>query len=316
MTSHRKLLIFPALGMAAALVWTVAGGMTVAHGQEKPFSIHRAHDGTYRKPFGKPIFILALGSDSGAPAYGRGGTPESGRADSIHIIAINPQLKKATLVGIPRDSYVQLACGGKNKINAGMFFGGAKCMIDTIEALSGGRLKFDYYMVGGFSGLENAINDIGGIPVNVDRGDAPGTRSVLTDSNSRSEGLRTGPNILNGHYAVAYSRNRHDYARGDFNRSVHQGQVMIGALTKARSLVDTDPGKTLVFLRAILRGVKTDIPVVDALHLGLLALQLKPADVKNVLLDGTTGTTDAGSSVLLTNPQAVLANVADDAIIN
>ena len=48
----------------------------------------------------------------------------------------------------------------------------------------------------------------------------------------------------------------------------------------------------------------------------LLALEIAPLDVTNTFLDGGTGSTPAGSSVLLSNPQRVLRNVADDAIID
>jgi LCP family protein required for cell wall assembly len=315
MSPRRKTVLFlTTLGLASALVWPLVGGMTVASGQEKPIVIHRAHSGSFRHAFTKPIFILGLGSDAGAPKYGRGGGITSGRADSIHIIAINPALKKATIVGIPRDSYVDLACGGKNKINAGML-SGVQCMVDTVEAMSGGRLKFDYYMAGSFESLEKMINDLGGVPVDVERG-LGSSRRVLQDHASRARGIRTGKTILKGPQALAYSRDRHDYGRGDFDRTVHQGQVMMGALTKARTLVEANPGKTLTFLRSIFRNVRLDIPLVEAFRLGLMALEISPSDVKNTFLDGTTGTTSAGSSVLLFNPQPLLANVADDAIIN
>ena len=316
MTSRRKLLAFPALGLLAAMVWTVAGGVTVAKGQEKEISIHRAHEGSYRKPYGKPIFILALGSDAGAPKYGRGGSYGSGRADSIHIIAINPVQKKATLVGIPRDSYVDLACGGKDKINAGLQAGGAECMVNTVEALTGGKIRFDYYVLGGFQSVENAVNDLGGIPVKVDRGTFGNSSRVLKDDNSRAQGIRTGPNVLSGKQALAYARDRHDYLRGDFDRTIHQGQVFLGGLTKARTLVGVDPGKSLSFLRTVFRNVRTDIPVVEAFHLGLLALQITPADVTNTLLDGHPDNVGKASVVFLDNPGPLLANVADDAIIN
>ncbi len=58
-----------------------------------------------------PIFILLLGSDA------RPGTAlEDGLCDSIHILGFDPRSKRATLVGIPRDSYVPIASGGTNKI--------------------------------------------------------------------------------------------------------------------------------------------------------------------------------------------------------
>jgi len=317
MSPRRKLVVFPALGLAAAMVWTVAGGMTVASGKDKPISIHRAHEGSYRHPYGKPIFILAMGSDSGSPKYGRGGHVTSGRPDSLHIIAINPVLKKATLVGIPRDSYVNLACGGKDKINAAIQAGGIKCIVDTVEALSGHRITFDYYLIGGFQYLENMVNDIGGVPVDVE----PGAKQfnatrVLQDHNSRANGIRTGRHTLNGHDALAYSRDRHDYLPGDLARTIHQGQVIVGGLTKARALVATDPGKTLLFLRSIFRNVTTDIPLGESLRLGLLALQIQPGNVTNTLLNGHPDRVGTASVVLLDNPLPLLTNVADDAIVD
>ena len=84
------------------------------------FKIERAHaDYTPTLDGSEPIFVLLLGSDS------RPGTPMNrGRSDSIHILGINPAAHRATLYGIPRDSWVPLATGGTNKINAAMPVGG------------------------------------------------------------------------------------------------------------------------------------------------------------------------------------------------
>ena len=81
--------------------------------------------------------------------------------------------------------------------------------------------------------------------------------------------------------------------------------------------MNVDPGKTLSFLRTIFRNVRTDVPVVEAFHLGLLCLQIKPADVTNTLLDGHADSLASGESVVfLDNPLPLLANVADDALID
>lgn len=314
---RRFVALLSAVSLLAAVAWTLAGGMTVAQGQEKPIVIKRAHAGSFRPSFTRPIFILALGTDSGARRYGRGGRYEKGRADSIHIIAINPRLKKATLVGIPRDSYIPIACGSSpNKINAASFFGGLQnrgpeCMVRTVENLSGGRIKFDYYMVGGFEQLENAVNEIGGVPVTVER--PIGGR--FNDTASRSHGMRSGLHTLTGRQALSYARNRYEYGRGDFDRARHQGQVMIGGLTRARQLVAADPGKTLSFLRTMFRNMKSTIPLLEAFRLGLVALQISPADVTNTILDGGTGTRGGASVVVLSNPRRILDDIADDAVL-
>ena len=312
MSRRRSVLVLFALGLAGALAWTTVGGVTVAQSQEKPIVINRAHAGSHRPSFDKPIFVLALGSDSGSPKYNRGGTMQRGRADAIQIIAIEPKLKKASIIGIPRDSFVPVTCSGQTKINAGMFFGGPECMVSTVERLvrsAGGpaNFAFDYYLVGGFEHLANMVNDLGGVPVNVPY--------AMNDKASRAN-LKKGLQTLRGDQALAMSRNRKDAPRGDFSRSENQGLVMLGGLTKARALAAKDPSKTLDFLRSIFRNVRTDFSVVEAFRLGLVLLQINPKDVANLALPGETGNTSAGSSVLLGPPAyRILADVADDGIL-
>src|SRR4029453_14127253 len=64
----------------------------------------------------KPIYVLVIGSDARPDQ-----AVESQRADSIHILSINPAEHKAAIVGIPRDSYVGIPAAGTNKINTALF---------------------------------------------------------------------------------------------------------------------------------------------------------------------------------------------------
>ena len=312
MTRRRTIVIMSALALSAALAWTAVGGMTVAQSQEKPIVINRAHAGAHRPSFDRPIFILALGSDSGSPAYNRGGTMHRGRADSIHIVAIEPRLKKASIVGIPRDSFVPLTCGGQQKINAGMFFGGPECMVGTIERLvrdHGGpsNFKFDYYMVTGFEQFSGMVKDIGGVTFNVPFN--------MNDNASRTN-LRRGVQQLNGPEALGVARNRHDAPKGDFTRSENQGLLMIAGLSKARSLSAKDPGATLTFLRSIFKNTRLTIPLAEAFRLGLAVLQIAPKDVTNIVPPADTGNTSAGSSVILDERSyRVYRDIADDGVL-
>lgn len=294
--------------IASGLAWSSLGGIHAASGQTPttPTEIHRAHTGSFEPDVDKTIYILVLGSDAGAPKHGRGGRAESGRADSIHIVAINPQLGAASIVGIPRDSYVPIPGRGQSKINAAMFFGGVKLMISTVEQLAG--ITFDYYMLTNFDDLAAMGTEFGGLTINVPY--------AMNDRPSRTN-FPAGRRRLTGEQIVGFSRNRHDAPDGDFGRSRNQGSVLAAAQVEARTKLVKDPTQLINYLGIVRRHVKTDIPLRESLRLGLLALRIAPSKVKNVVLTGRTGATPAGSSVLLDdNARRILRDVADDGVLS
>ena len=63
----------------------------------------------------EPIFVLLIGSDARP-----GEEVAELRADSIHIVAVNPAKSKMTIVGFPRDSLVPIPGFGTTKINEAM----------------------------------------------------------------------------------------------------------------------------------------------------------------------------------------------------
>ena len=307
--SRRRTSVLVLVGaiVASGIAWSSLGGINVASGQTPTPSteIHRAHAGAYAPEPGKPIFLLLLGSDSGAHRYGRGGRQDRGRSDSIHIVAINPKLGKATIVGIPRDSFVPIPGHGTHKINAAMFFGGPQLTVATVEQMSG--IRFDYYMLTNFADFADMGTEFGGLTIRVPY--------AMNDHHSRAH-FPAGTQRLNGPQVLAFSRDRYDPPKGDFDRSLNQGSVLQAAQAQARKDLVVDPTKLLKYLQIIRRHVATDIPLTESLKLGLLALRLRPSVVTNVVLDGKTGATSDGSSVLLSSKAyATLHDVANDGVL-
>ena len=108
----------------------------------------------------EPIFILFLGSDA------REGEPVDGsRSDSIHLVGINPAKHRATVLGFPRDSWVDIPGQGSDKINSAMFYGGPESTVKTIESITG--ITIDYYALTSFRGFTETVNGIGGLVVDV-----------------------------------------------------------------------------------------------------------------------------------------------------
>src|SRR5207247_2881382 len=82
--------------------------------------IHSAHGSSFVPALeGKrPLFILALGSDA------RPGQRVTGeRSDSIHLIGIDAAHHRASILGFPRDSWVNIPGHGVAKINTALTFG-------------------------------------------------------------------------------------------------------------------------------------------------------------------------------------------------
>lgn len=249
----------------------------------------------------EPIFILALGSDA------RPGEEITGqRADSIHLIAINPAKHRATIVGFPRDSWVSIPGYGTNKINAAMTAGGPERVVATVEQLMG--VTIDYWALTWFDGFRAMIDDIGGLIVDVP--------FDVYDSYARAE-IPAGRRTLSGRDALAFARARHALPTGDFGRSENQGLLLVSALAQFRREFAEDPSRLLDWVGAGLRNMRTDVPLDEILRLAFTASTLNPKKVTNVVLPGGTGMAGGTSVVNLDQAalQAIAADLRDDGLL-
>jgi LCP family protein required for cell wall assembly len=294
MSSRRKLLLFPVAGVIGALLWATVGSFQSASGQTPATKIARAHAGEASPSFTKPIFILMLGGDA------RSGNSPNARTDSIHIVAIVPGTLHASILGIPRDSYVNIPGHGQNKINAASFFGGPQLTIQTVENLTG--CHFDYYTMTSFQGFAKIVDDFGGITMKITENSPP-------DHFSHYSFTPGATYHLNGGRALSFARNRHTRPRGDFDRSLAQGKLIVAALAQQQTNSRKDPGTLLRAMGAMYRNLRLDIPVTEALRLGLFVLKIKPANVTNAVMQGGIGT--AGTQSIVTVPQAARNQFVD-----
>ena len=104
------------------------------------------------------VWILFLGSDARP-----GQSVTRSRADAIQLTGVNLKTGHATMIGIPRDSYVGIPGHGSEKINAAMYFGGPKLMGRAVGNLVG--VQPDYVFTTGFDGFRQMVNAIGGVTV-------------------------------------------------------------------------------------------------------------------------------------------------------
>jgi LCP family protein required for cell wall assembly len=228
-----------------------------------------------------PFFILVIGTDARP-----GQSVARSRADSIHIVGINPKRRAASIVGIPRDSFVPIPGVGTRKINEGTVHGGPALMVRTVERLAGVRI--DAYVLTGFAGFRRLVDAAGGIEVRIPY--------AMSDRNSGAY-FKPGPKRLNGDQALAFSRNRYDAPGGDFGRSQNQNRVMIAAFQKLRRELRGDPGAIFPWVLAAGRHVQTDLSLAEVTDLLLAVRSIEPGRIRSRVVSGS-GAMVGGQSVI------------------
>ena len=176
----------------------------------------------------EPFTILLMGVDSEQEGLSQN-TVANG--DSLILVTFNPNTLNATMLSIPRDSYVPIACWSgtpENKITHAAAYG-TDCMMNTIENYF--DVTIDYYAKINFKGLVSLVDTLGGITVEV-------PQDLCTD-NSNREGevcISAGLQTLNGEQALVLARNRKQLTGGDLDRGLNQQLVIQGILNKAKEL--------------------------------------------------------------------------------
>lgn len=176
----------------------------------------------------EPFTIVLMGIDSTDEVLEKNAIANG---DTLIVITFNPKTLNATMLSIPRDSYVPIACWpgkDRNKITHAAGYG-TQCMIDTIENYL--ETDIDYYAKVNFKGLVKLVDSLGGIEVDVDQ-------DLCTDSSNRKGKvcIKKGKQTLDGEHALVYARNRKQLANGDFGRNAHQQEIILALVNKIKSI--------------------------------------------------------------------------------
>ena len=221
-------------------------------------------------PGSKLLTALIIGSDARpGEKYTRT------RGDSIHLFVWNPKLSKGTIIGFPRDSYVNVAGKGMVKITASLVYGGPTLMMSTVNALT--AIPTDRYVVTGFDGFTKLINEVGGVNVLV----SPRMNEPLSGAT-----FEEGWFSMNGDAALAFNRNRHDTKGGDFGRSANQAKFLLNSLATMRERT-IDPAGLLTWVNAIRKNAETNLKPADMLAMAQIIRQIDPANITAVVVKGT-----------------------------
>ena len=222
-------------------------------------------DEATRPPATAALTFLLVGTDSRSEstAPGVNANGSSSEAEVVMVAHIAPDRTSATVVSIPRDSWVDIPGRGGGRVSRAYTAGGPSLLIKTVENLT--NLRVDHFAVIDFAGFQSMVDTLGGIDVDV-------TAPVGA--------FPRGVNHLNGAQALVYVRDRTGFERGD--RARRQQNALRGILEKAVSS-DTlsDPVRLYDFLDSASHSVGVDDTLSNG---GMRALALKlnelrPADV-------------------------------------
>lgn len=243
-------------------------------------------------------FVLVVGSDERAGLDGQ-------RGDALHVIGLNAKEGKATILNIPRDTWVDLPGHGQGRVNEALHYGGAQYQAEVVRRLTGAPIQ--YVLTTTFAGFISMIDALGGVVVDV---------PYPMDDRNSGAAFNPGPVRMTGERALAFTRNRH-IPDGDIARTAHQGQLIIHGLAELRAK-GTSPADVLRYLDVLFRNIKTEgIRSTDLYRLGWAALQIEPGAVRNYTMPARIGTVGSASVVFVQQPQAtsLFVDFADDAIL-
>ena len=299
-----------ALVMLALLAWvggTVVSGMGsggTAAAQTPGIIIGKAHAGYTPSLTGtKPVVVLAVGSGARP-----GDDVMHSLSDSLHVIFINPATHKASMVGIPRDSWVAIPGFSTNKINAAMPYGGPPLLIKTIESNWG--VHIDYYALTTFWGIRKIVDSVGGLTIDVP--------FAMNDPYSHAN-FQPGVQKLDGAQVLAFSRDRHSLLSGDFGRSQNGGLVLMALLAQFNKQFTKDPASLATWIGTGLQNLSsTDLSLDQVMNLAWTCTHVNAASVQNLVLPGGTGMQGSLSVVFIdaTRAKAIFADAQKDAVVS
>lgn len=220
-----------------------------------------------------PYWMLILGSDSRAEASDRA------RSDVIMLCRIDPETPRVTMVSIPRDTKVEIDGYGTQKINAAYALGGRKLAVKTVSKYAG--VKISHYAEIYFSGLEDLVDQLGGVTVNVPE-----------YVNYSDVTLQPGKQELNGHEALIFARCRKTYTQGDFTRTKCQ-RILVKAMVE--KVLAQPATKIPGILEKATKCFSTDLALEDLVTLATKMQSIGSDGFYSGMCPSTTGMVDGVS---------------------
>ncbi len=256
---------------------------------------------------------LIVGTDTRAGASGEIGAgtvddAEGARSDTVMLVNIPADRSRVVAVSFPRDLDVtRPECEGfdnatntysgevypsaeGDKLNATYALGGPKCLVKTIQKISG--LQIGHFVGMDFAGFEAMVDEIGGVEVC--------TPEPLIDYELGTVLPNVGEQLIDGSTALNYVRARYveSEGNGDYGRIKRQQLFLSSLLRSALSNnVLLDPSKLNGFVNAFTRDTFVEnVKTQDLITLGRSLQNVDAGEVTFLTLP-TDGTNAWGNEI-------------------
>jgi LCP family protein required for cell wall assembly len=203
------------------------------------------------------ILIVGIDSRAGLTAkqrrYLKVGNDSSTSTDTIMLVHVPADGSKATLISIPRDSWVHIPGHPDAKINAayidGYLYGGAHgataqqekgatTLVTTVKQLTG--VPIDHYVQVGFGGFEQIVKAVGSIPITLCKSvdDTHAYNVAHGEDGGSGFHMSAGFHKLDPQQALEFVRQRHNIpgkVTDDLGRELRQRYFLSAAFKKILS---------------------------------------------------------------------------------
>lgn len=164
--------------------------------------------------------------------YRLGGAP-CHCTDTIMLVHLSADRKRASVISLPRDSYAEIPehqdlnsgkphKGHPVKLNAAYAEGGPNLTVRTVENMT--RVKIDHYLEVDFTSFMKTVDAVGGVEIC--------TAKTMRDANTGLD-LLPGTHRLTGGQALQYVRSRHVDGASDLGRMQRQQRFVAALIQQA-----------------------------------------------------------------------------------
>ncbi|WP_456340038.1 LCP family protein, partial [Streptomyces apricus] len=190
--------------------------------------------------------------------YRLGGAP-CHCTDTVMIVHLSEDRKRASVVSLPRDSYAETPPhtdrttgerhgGHPVKLNAAYAEGGPQLTVRTVEKMT--DVKIDHYLEVDFTSFMKTVDVLGGVRIC--------TARPLRDTVTGLD-LAAGTHELKGGQALQYVRSRHIDGASDLGRMQRQQRFLAALIARATSSgVLLNPVRFRDVTQAVLGSVRAD----------------------------------------------------------